>query len=339
MATAKGEPSEVLQLDESVPVPKLNCGEVLVKVQATALNPIGYKIMKLFPNFLIKRPYIPEHDLAGIIVDANGTEFQNGDEVFGFIPPQPSLKAHSGTLAQYTRISASHVVRRPINITPTQAAGIPVAALTAYQALFNVAHLKPEQHVFINGGSTSVGAFAIQFAKAIGCNVTVSASGRNEAFVRSLGADGFFDYTTGPLHARLASNPPSSKYHVFFETVGLLDLSLYTHSESYLTPGGTFVSVGAVESKAYEVSYIGKLLWTVFLHPRWLGGTKRTYKMIMVDNKRKDLEIVAQHVRDGKIKPLVDSVFAFENVLKAYERIMTSRATGKVVVRVDPEAE
>lgn len=59
----------------------------------------------------------------------------------------------------------------------------------------------------------------------------------------------------------------------------------------------------------------------------------------MVDNKRKDLEIVAQHVRDGKIKPLVDSVFAFENVLKAYERIMTSRATGKVVVRVDPEAE
>lgn len=103
---------------------------------------------------------------------------------------EPSLKAHSGTLAQYTRISASHVVRRPMNITPTQAAGIPIAALTAYQALFNVAHLKPEQHVFINGGSTSVGAFAIQFAKAIGCNVTVSASGRNEAFVRSLGADG-----------------------------------------------------------------------------------------------------------------------------------------------------
>lgn len=269
--------------------------------------------MKLIPNFILKKPYIPEHDLAGIVVDANDTEFQNGDEVFGFIPVCASpphqqvavkllihhhtavaVKERKGALAQYASISASHIVRRPVNVTPTQAAGIPLAAMTAYQALFDVAHLKPEQHVFINGGSTAVGGFAIQIAKSIGCKVVASASGKNESYVRSLGADEvsvglhhyvtplerlrqFVDYTMGPLHATLAANPPSQKYHVFLETVGLLDTSLYTSSEAYLAPGGIFVSTGP-QPKGFDIAGLSKLAWKIFLQPRWLGGTKRTWK-------------------------------------------------------------
>ncbi|EED85578.1 predicted protein [Postia placenta Mad-698-R] len=338
-ATAKGEPSKVLRLDDNVPVPKLNRGEVLIKVQAAALNPVAYKvIMKLIPNFILKKPYIPEHDLAGIVVDANDTEFQNGDEVFGFIPVSAAVKERKGALAQYASISASHIVRRPVNVTPTQAAGIPLAAMTAYQALFDVAHLKPEQHVFINGGSTAVGGFAIQIAKSIGCKVVASASGKNEGYVRSLGADEFVDYTTGPLHATLAANPPSQKYHVFLETVGLLDTSLYTSSEAYLAPGGIFVSTGP-QPKGFDIAGLSRLAWKIFLQPRWLGGTKRTWKLIQVDNKHEDLVKVAEQVVDGKIKPLVDSVYNFDDALKAYERIMTGRATGKVVVKVDLETE
>lgn len=336
--TAKGEPSKVLRLDKDVPVPTLTKGEVLVKVQAAALNPVGYKMMKLLPGFILKRPYIPEYDLAGVIVDTNGSEFQNGDEVFGFLPVPLTLKTRYGTLAQYTHLPASHVVRRPTNVTPTQAAGIPLAALTAYQGLFDVAHLEPEQRVFINGGSTSVGAFAIQLAKAIGCKVTASASGKNEQFVRSLGADEFIDYTKGPLHVTITENALSPKYHVIFETVGLMDSALYTNSEAYLAPGGTFVSTGP-QPKGFDVVGIGKIIWKIFLQPSWLGGTKRAWKMVNVTNERKDLEKVAEFVAEGKVKPLVDSVYAFEDTVKAYDRIMTGRATGKVVIKVDPDVD
>ena len=90
--TGKGAPSKVLRLDTDVSVQKkLAKGEVLVRVQAAALNPVGYKIMKHAPGFVIKRPYIPESDLAGVVVDANGTELKGGEQVFGWIPVRESL--------------------------------------------------------------------------------------------------------------------------------------------------------------------------------------------------------------------------------------------------------
>ena len=99
------------------------------------------------------------------------------------------MKTRAGVLAQYARVPAENVVPIPPELTPVQASGISLAGITAYQALFDTAGLQPEQSVFVNGGSTAVGAFAIQFAKAIGCKVAASASAKNEAFVRGLGAD------------------------------------------------------------------------------------------------------------------------------------------------------
>lgn len=100
-----------------------------------------------------------------------------------------TIKSHQGSLAQYTRLPASHVVPRPAELSPTEAAGLTLAGLTAYQALFNIAKLEQGQHLFINGGSTSVGIVAIQLAKAIGCTVTASASEKREPLLRSLGVD------------------------------------------------------------------------------------------------------------------------------------------------------
>ncbi|TFY53735.1 hypothetical protein EVJ58_g9286 [Rhodofomes roseus] len=351
----KGEPSKVLRLDKDVPVPKkLDKGEVLVKVQAAALNPVAYKLMKTAPNFIAKRPYVPEHDVAGIIVDANGTGFKEGDQVFGWSPVAIPFKAGTGVLAQYARIKAEELVPLPANVTPVQASGVTLVAMTAYRALFDLGGLQPEQSVFINGGSTAVGAFAIQLAKAVGCKVTASASAKNEEYVRSLGADEFVDYTKAPLHQTLASNPPTPKFHVFLEAVGLLDTSLYAHSEAYLAPGGTFISVGP-QPKGFDVVGLAILAWKVYLQPRFLGGTKRSWKYVrsismsiafmLMSNarivqaraKRADQEQIATYLAEGKIKPLVDSVYSFEDALKAYERLMTSRATGKVVIKVDPD--
>lgn len=99
------------------------------------------------------------------------------------------FKSRQGALAQYIVVRAEDVALRPANINPTQAAGIALVAQTAHQALFDIAKLEPGQSLFINGGSTAVGYSAIQLAKAIGCKVTVTASGKNEDFVKSLGAD------------------------------------------------------------------------------------------------------------------------------------------------------
>ena len=100
-----------------------------------------------------------------------------------------TFKSHQGSLAQYTRLPASHVVPRPPTLSPTEAAGLTLVGLTAYQALFTIAKLEEGQHLFVNGGSTAVGIAAIQLAKAVGCTVTASASDKREPLLRSLGVD------------------------------------------------------------------------------------------------------------------------------------------------------
>lgn len=192
----------------------------------------------MLPNFIAKRPLPAEYDLAGVIEDPNGSSFNKGDEVFGIIPvrkspwhhpPQAKLiinvlshlalswKTREGALQQYAKVPAKNLVIRPNNITPTEASGIALAGETAWQSLFNVGKLEAGQTVFINGGSSSVGAFAIQIAKANGAKVVASASGKNEEYVRRLGADEFVDYTKEPLHEYLEKNPPSTKYHLFLD--------------------------------------------------------------------------------------------------------------------------
>jgi NADPH:quinone reductase-like Zn-dependent oxidoreductase len=148
----------------------------------------GYKLMRLLPNSLFGR--IAESDFAGEIVNPNGCErFKIGDQVFGAISSRVSLRTRQGALAQYVFGPAETIVHRPESIPVNEASGIPVVAVTAHQALFDIGKLQPGQKVFINGGSTSVGIYAIQFAKAIGCEVHASASGKNEDFLKNLGVD------------------------------------------------------------------------------------------------------------------------------------------------------
>ncbi|KAI0655133.1 NAD-P-binding protein [Cubamyces menziesii] len=336
-ATRRGEPAKVLKLAEDTPVPaKLKKGEVLVKVQAAALNPVGYKIMGVLPGFVLRRVQAVEHDLSGVVVDGNGTEFKEDDEVFGWIPVNQSLSTGQGALAQYTRLPAANLARRPPNISATQAAGFCLAGLTAYQALVDIGRIQEGQWVFVNGGSTAVGSFAIMIAKALGARVGTSASGRNEQYVRDLGADEFFDYTKAPLHEQLAAACPEAKYDVFLEAVGFIEPTLFVKSAAYLTPRGTFVSVGPQSTSLGE--YI-RFAWNVILRPSVLGGTKRKWRLVLVEPVQEDLKVFAKMIEEGKVHPLVDSVFAFEDALKAYERLLTKRATGKIVVKVDPAAE
>ena len=138
----------------------------------------GYKMMKAVPNFVTSHPFTAEMDLSGIIVDANDSEeFKTGDHVFGFISPELQNNTRQGALMQYTCIPASCLVPLPSSTTFTQAAGFAAMGMTAIQALFDIGELESGQSVFVNGGSSGVGAFAIQIAKAKGCRVVASASG------------------------------------------------------------------------------------------------------------------------------------------------------------------
>ncbi|KAF8162896.1 hypothetical protein B0H34DRAFT_835459 [Crassisporium funariophilum] len=353
----RGTPATALTLKDDWPVPKqLKEGEVLVKVQAAALNPIGWKVMRFLPNLFAKRPHPAEHDLSGFIVDANGTAFHNGDNIFGWIPTGKDARRRARGVCSSTRRSHRH---SSPNVTPVQAAGITLCAMTAYQALIHTAKLESEQIVFVNGGSTAVGAFAIQLAKAKGAKVIATASGKNEAFVRKMGADEFIDYTKAPLHEYLTQNVPSTKYHVIFDAVGLINPSLYTQSAKYLAPSGIFVTTGPIP-KDFSGSEMWKTLRTVgaWIIPSWLGNVNRRYSMILVQNNAEDLKEIQDLFAKGKIvrissctnsvtkqnslgslKPVVDSVFEFEDTLKAYDRILSTRAVGKVVIKVDPTVD
>ena len=232
--------------------------------------------------------------MAGEVVDANGSpRFKVEDQVFGAIPVPESFKSGQGALAQYAYVPASAITHRPENISPNEASGIAIVAITAYAAVYQIGKLEAGQRIFINGGSTSVGMYVIQFAKALGCKVYASASGKNEDFLKSLGVDvvriypprrfrpltggQFYDYTKQPIHEALVQNPPSSKFDVILEAVGRACVPLFTHSEAYLAPNGTYISVGPTPDGVGETL---SLIWNVFMRPKWAGGTKRQFQYV-----------------------------------------------------------
>ncbi|KAG6919968.1 hypothetical protein DXG01_013317 [Tephrocybe rancida] len=249
-----------------------------------------------------------------------------------------SQAIRQGALAQYVHMPADNLVIRPPHISPVEAAGITLVAETAYEGLIDIGKLEAGQTVLINGGSSAVGAYAIQIAKAKGAKVVATASGKNEAFVRKMGADEFIDYTTTPLHEYLAANPPTPKFHIILDAVALTDISLYANSPAYLAPNGIFISTGPMP-KNLSIPELWKIVTTVYtgyLKPGWLGGVKRRYKIFLLIHKKERLDDIRKMLAEGLITPPVDSVYDFDDALKAYDRLMSSRATGKVVVKVDP---
>ena len=249
----------------------------------------------MVPNSFFKR--IPEYDFAGEVVDANGNPgFEVGDQVFGSIPLGRPFKNGQGALAQYAYVPIKSTIHRPESISPNEASGIAIVAMTAYAAVYQIGKLEAGQRIFINGGSTSVGIYAIQLAKALGCRVYASASGKNEEFLKDLGVDEvrvphlsnpnvrprltgvqFYDYTKQPIHEALVQNPPSSKFDVFLEAVGQAYIPLFTSSETFLAPNGTYISVGPTPDGFVETL---SLLWNVYIRPRWAGGTNRPFEYV-----------------------------------------------------------
>jgi alkaline phosphatase D len=317
-----------LHINEHAPRPIPGDDEILVQVHAMALNPVDYKVTESpAPLRLLGSVFIPGSDYCGKVVSVgkNATQFQPSQMVFG---AKIGDYAH-GTLAQYVAVKKEHAIPLPAGIDPTVAATVGVVGLTGFQALSP--NVKSGDKVFINGGSGGTGSFAIQIAKALGCHVTTTCSTPNVQMCKDIGADEVIDYKTSDVVAALSAQ--GKTFNLVVDNIGT-PTNLYRASNAYLAAGGKFVQIGVTPSLS-GVAMVG----SNFLRPGWLGGGKAKYAMVVAQGSKGNLESVGEMLREGKIRPVVEKVYEWEEARSAYERIKEGRTRGKIVVRVPVEKE
>jgi NADPH:quinone reductase-like Zn-dependent oxidoreductase len=325
-SSTKGGIEENLKLNSSTVPPKPKPNQHLVNVIAVALNPVDYKPAEIpiVGHLIVPNPATPGLDFAGrIAVPASGSPLKVGDLVFGVAGTGSPLAG--GALADYALVAANHAIAIPEGIDPVDAATVGVAALTAYQSI--IPRVKKGDRVFINAGSGGTGCFGIQFAKVIGCHVTTTCSTPNVELCKALGADEVIDYKkTNVIEALIASG---QKFDHAIDNVGK-DAQLCFRCHEYLKPNGVIVVVGGEPSVANIKDAIKKKLL-----PGFLGGMKGKAEGFWPSPKSEDLQQVIEWMRDGKVKATIDTKFAFEDAPKAFARIKTGRARGKVVINVN----
>jgi NADPH:quinone reductase-like Zn-dependent oxidoreductase len=316
-------PPDVLEIrDIKKPVP--NDDQILVKVRAASVNPYDWHFIRGTPYIMrvmmagIRKPKDPRLgvDYAGTVeaVGKNVTQFKPGDEVFG---------NKSGAFAEYLCARADRaVVLKPANITFEQAAGVPVAALTALQGIRDKGKVQPGQNVLINGASGGVGTFAVQIAKSFGADVTGVCSGRNVDLVRSLGADHVIDYTKEDF------SKGDERYDVILDNVGTQPLSGFRR---VLKPNGICVMIGG--GGPNEGKWVGPmarpikaLLMSPFISQK-IG-------MMMAEGNKDDLNILADLMQSGKVTPVIDRTYPLREIREAIRYLETGRARGKVIITV-----
>lgn len=335
LQTARGKPSDVLSVKEDAPIPKPGPNEVVVKVHSVSLNPVGYKLMGMLFWPLCKLPMIPEGDFSGWVADPNGhdSKWRINDEVIGLIEVPVRVNKGKGAMAQYITVDAARIVPKPSNVPFDQAAGLPTVGMTANEGLFKHGNLQAGQRILINGGSSSVGAIAIQLAKDKGATVVTSCSGPKMGMVKDFGADEVLDYTTSPLAEQLAKLPPVD---LVFDAIGTQ--SLYDASPSFLKPEGQYVTI-SLDVHGVSTLRTAKLtasLVSNFVRPTFLGGTARKFKMFSMQWDEDGMKKMTKLMEQGKLRVPIDERYASDKqgVLAAYEKIMTNKAKGKIIVEM-----
>jgi len=312
--------SDVLELAN---LAETNTGEneVLIRVRAAGLNPFDWHVMRGTPWFLrlFTGLWKPKSirlgvDVAGTVVGLGQgvTEFRLGDEVFG---------AADGALAEYVCGQVSGLVSRPEDVSSEAAAAVPIAGLTALQALRDKGLLKPGQRVLINGAAGGVGTFAVQIAKWKGAHVSGVCSARNKELVRSIGADRAIDYTGEDFAAE------SERYDVIFDLVGNRPLADF---RKVLKADGAFIGCGGggPETPAGQL-LIGMLKQMVV---GWF--TKQKLVGVLAKRSKADLDVLRELLGNGLIKPVIDRTYTLAEVPDAIRYLEGGHARGKVVIQV-----
>ena len=286
---------EIKELDQPIPKDK----EVVLKVRAASVNPLDWRMKT-------QRPGV---DVAGEIVTIGRavTLFKPGDAVFG---------VGHGTFAEYACAPEGKLARKPESVSFEQIAAVPIAGLTALQALRDKAHLRPQQKILINGAAGGVGTFAVQIAKSFGANVTGVCSTRNVELVRSLGADRVIDYT------REDFTEDSERYDLILDNVGNRTLS---SMRRVLTPDGKCVMAGAPKKLSAVFTRILKaFVWSPFL--------RQKFKFFIANVNSDDLTLLCDLIRGGKVTPVIDRRFPLTQTADAIAYVEEGHPRAKVLV-------
>ena len=310
--------------------PTVGDEDVLVQVHAAGVNLIDAKIAS--GEFKLVLPYrfplILGNDVAGVVVQVGPRVrgFKPGDEVYA----RPDTD-RIGTFAEFIAMNERDVAIKPAGLSMEEAAGIPLVGLTAWQALVEMANLKPGQKVFIQAGTGGVGTFAIQLAKHLGATVATTASAVNFELVKALGADVLIDYKTQDFETVL---------HGYDVVLHSQDSKTLDKSLRVLKPGGTLISISGPPDPAFA-DEIGAP-WYVKLIMHLLSfGTRRkakrlnvTFSFLFMRANGDQLSDITALIDQGVIRPVVEKVFPFESTQDAVDFVEKGRAKGKVVVNV-----
>jgi NADPH2:quinone reductase len=297
---------------EKVPVPLPAAGQVLVKVRAAGLNPVDYKTRmgKGVAAADLTLPAILGWDIAGEVVSLGDgvSKFERGDRIFG-LSNFPQL---GNAYAQYTVVDENEFTIIPKNITNIEAGATPLAALTAWEALFDQAGIVAGQRVLVHAASGGVGHFAVQLAKCKGCFVAGTASAKNHEFLQSLGVDVAIDYHKQAFESAI------EPVDVVIDGMGG---EITLRSLDILKPGGILVSLPsmykddpAIIAKARE------------------KGVRVKWMIVKPDGDR--MEKIATLLSAGQIKVKIDSTFPLKEIIKAHQLLESNRVTGKVVITI-----
>jgi alcohol dehydrogenase len=313
-----------------LPRPEPGPGDLLVRVRAASVNPVDYKIRDGGVKVLLhySMPLTLGNDLAGDVeaVGPGVTKFKVGDAIYSRLD-----KDRIGAIAEYALVRESAAAKKPASIDYVQAASLPLVGLTSWQALIDLAKLQAGQKVLIHAGSGGVGTFAIQLAKHLGAHVTTTASAKNHALVKSLGADVAIDYKTTRFE------DVAKDQDVVLDTQAGDTL---LRSFEAIKPGGVVVTIGgkpdAKFARAWGLSL--PLVWILgFLNRKVdrLAKQKRVrFEYLFMHASGEQLEKIGALVDQGVIKPILDKTFPLDAAADAISYVESGRAVGKVVIRV-----
>lgn len=324
--TRYGGPEATVLTD--VPRPEPRAGELLVRVRAAGLNPVDFKTragaLKVIRRYPL--PIVLGNELAGVVeVAGPGTGFAAGDRVFARVD-----KDFMGAFAEYAVLRPEHVARIPDGVSFEQAAAVPLAGLTALQALRDELEVKPGQRVFIPGGAGGVGTFAIQIARGMGAHVATTASPRGAALVSRLGAEVVVDYTRDRFEDRLTG------YDAAFDLLGGDTLPKVF---KVVKRGGRVVSIAGMPEPETARKDLGRgpglaaLFWLVSLPLRLRAAQNDVrYRYLFMHPSGADLTHLAGLMSAGKLEVVIDRVFPFAEAKEALAYLETGHAKGKVVL-------
>lgn len=310
---------DVLKVVE-VEKPVAAADEVLVKVQAASVNPLDWHYMRGEPYLMRLGSGLgkPEDtrlgvDFAGTVeaVGWNVTQFKPGDVVFG---------GKTGAFGEYVVMSEDRaIVIKPDNVSFEQAASVPIAALTALQALRDKGQIKAGQKVLINGASGGVGTFAVQIAKAFGAEVTGVCSTRNLDMVRSIGADHVIDYT------REDYTRSEQRYDIIVDNVGNRSL---LENRKVMNPDGILVIIGG--PKGNWIKPMIRPIQAMILSP----FVDQEFGLMLAKLNKDDLTLIGEMIKDGKVNPVIDRRYRLDEVPDAIRYSEQGHARGKIIINV-----